>query len=697
MAQRPSSSSVMHRSRSFRETEDESGPISIEDYNYRGDSYHSTNIPTKYPLPLLYDNADSALSARLANITGLGDNIRHYLTAHRIPFVTIEIKMFSKPGYPIDGDTKRPGLLIWVDIRDAISTASLSAARRDISDFLETNGLGDFVVDILDPVRSYVPLIYPIKSTDSHTIWYKQVREELLHIVRTEIPGKCISLSLFYVGSSFGDAIPAVTLMVDPYAVYNWQMLSSRMRVAINKPGKPKDVNLEVEIFPGKRSNLEERPGKDLSDTFTPTPKVGSSIGVLGEEGGGTLGGFVELTFGNITHQGIMTNSHVTQPPSNAPPDVHDRYTKYGVQLITDHDSEQRTTVRYMADKDNHATKEACLQKYQQRAGHVDVVNEDGFSNLVHHQGSIAQTKATIERREMFGKDASYQEQLLQSLEREADDYYLKYRYLDTMPVYLSKTLVSSGKAVSQSRKIMDWAFVSVSGNTQPVNNISHQLYDPPTGNKLPTSEEMARAKLTPENYGSQYIYLPPTGGQPRKALGKIKADRWYFKKGRTTGLTAGICNGIESYIFMNETRYLHDSEGNIIRDRSPDQTVDTKSVEYTEEWVIINAHSETREFTSQRTFCDKGDYGAFVWDWQGRLCGLLFGDVSGWCGPKLVVQDPSTPTSIGFRPTISRPDEHMGGRYQGAGLVMGINDVVRDITRRVAAPLGVNCSFPLP
>ncbi|KAL9034633.1 MAG: hypothetical protein Q9180_005296, partial [Flavoplaca navasiana] len=144
----------------------------------------------------------------------------------------------------------------------------------------------------------------------------------------------------------------------------------------------------------------------------------------------------------------------------------------------------------------------------------------------------------------------------------------------------------------------------------------------------------------------------------------------------------------------MNESRYLHDSEGNIIRAINADPTVDANLVEYSEEWVIINAHSETREFTSQRTFCDKGDFGAFVWDCQGRLCGLLFGDVSGWCGPKLVVQDPVIPTSTGLRPTISRDDEYVGGRYQGAGLVTDINDVIADITWRVAAPLGVNCSF---
>ena len=60
------------------------------------------------------------------------------------------------------------------------------------------------IFDIQDPIRSYLPLIYPIKSTDRHTIWCIQVREQLLDIVWTELPGKWTSLGLSYGGSSFG-------------------------------------------------------------------------------------------------------------------------------------------------------------------------------------------------------------------------------------------------------------------------------------------------------------------------------------------------------------------------------------------------------------------------------------------------------------------------------------------------------------
>lgn len=42
------------------------------------------------------------------------------------------------------------------------------------------------------------------------------------------------------------------------------------------------------------------------------------SIGVDGERGGGTLGGFVEVGVAGAKHRGFLANWHVVQPPRNA-------------------------------------------------------------------------------------------------------------------------------------------------------------------------------------------------------------------------------------------------------------------------------------------------------------------------------------------------------------------------------------------
>ena len=40
------------------------------------------------------------------------------------------------------------------------------------------------------------------------------------------------------------------------------------------------------------------------------------------------MGGFVARTIGDVTYEGIMTDSKVTQPPEIAPSEVHERYAK---------------------------------------------------------------------------------------------------------------------------------------------------------------------------------------------------------------------------------------------------------------------------------------------------------------------------------------------------------------------------------
>lgn len=43
--------------------------MSIEGYNYCGDNYHSSSLPTKYPQPILRDNPDYTSPVRLSNQT----------------------------------------------------------------------------------------------------------------------------------------------------------------------------------------------------------------------------------------------------------------------------------------------------------------------------------------------------------------------------------------------------------------------------------------------------------------------------------------------------------------------------------------------------------------------------------------------------------------------------------------------------
>lgn len=150
----------------------------------------------------------------------------------------------------------------------------------------------------------------------------------------------------------------------------------------------------------------------------------------------------------------------------------------------------------------------------------------------------------------------------------------------------------------------------------------------------------------------SSFTFKPVGGVQVWRS---IKPDRWYFKKGRTSRITAGFCNGVESYINMRETRYLRDRDASIRQIINPDPKSETP--DYAGEWIIINAHSDHRVFTRQGTFCNKGECGSLILDHYGRAAGLMIGDLHGFQGPEIPVPvstDAAAPASH-----VSMASEH--------------------------------------
>lgn len=105
--------------------------------------------------------------------------------------------------------------------------------------------------------------------------------------------------------------------------------------------------------------------------------------------------------------------------------------------------------------------------------------------------------------------------------------------------------------------------------------------------------------------------------------FGAITPGEWYFKCGRTTDITAGLCNSVEAYCNWSE-----DEDQNM-----PPQ----HGSYYTEEFVILSKKNETGvtgHASSQGTFCSPGDSGSFIINKSGEFRGLLYGEVTGLCGP---------------------------------------------------------------
>ena len=158
-------------------------------------------------------------------------------------------------------------------------------------------------------------------------------------------------MCVFECGKTLARAKPTLVIMVEPGAKANWKHLADKL-------GNKFDGSLDVKFLPSGPSSLtsnegddgdggdgegydgKDAEGEDEDELFVspkkpqhgfrpPSPKthnrrnvsinlwsrdptMEADVGVVGEEGGNTLGGFVDLTIGDQVHRGWLTNNHVT-------------------------------------------------------------------------------------------------------------------------------------------------------------------------------------------------------------------------------------------------------------------------------------------------------------------------------------------------------------------------------------------------
>ncbi|ODM15121.1 hypothetical protein SI65_09360 [Aspergillus cristatus] len=94
------------------------------------------------------------------------------------------------------------------------------------------------------------------------------------------------------------------------------------------------------------------------------------------------------------------------------------------------------------------------------------------------------------------------------------------------MPTGIGRVLLSSGYTMWNNR-VVDWAFV------QMFDNVTHQPFTFP---KIPSSQNPSKFKL-----GLNY-----NEGAPLAGFGDLKANEWYCKVGKSTGLIDDICKGVQ-------------------------------------------------------------------------------------------------------------------------------------------------------
>jgi hypothetical protein len=454
---------------------------------------------------------------------------------------------------------------------------SFGLLKDELRKFLVSKGLDDIHVEVFHFELAFQPSLFSIQPDDPAVGIFKAAAESILRLLHNSPVGSAWKLlSLFKIGQTETEATPAILVTVTPGVSLDWVTLECSIKGYLHD-------DLNVEFLPGSLSPLAGPSAKGVSQLLRMAddghPEMGCSIVIRGEQGGGTMGGFVTLTKDDETRKGFLTNYHVVRP--SVPDHIRLKADRHGSSFETPNEADVEVV---------------CF------SGH------DIAATLDHSNDLIQTLKAEMEKlrerqnqRELIGAGRlPLLDQRIEHYEAAISDSEKKRDFVPTMPLLLGKVGLSSGKALIRNW-LHDWAFVELAES-------SDRFFGP---NRMPRVPE----NLRPDICGIPTL-LPPEGS-PLKGFGELEEGGYYLKVGRTTGITAGRCNGTLAYVnWAQNERERYNEKGNALPI--------TRGV--TTEYVIIGH--------AQAEFGLPGNSGSMLLNDRGEVCGLLYGEVTGYCGP---------------------------------------------------------------
>ncbi|EEH06431.1 conserved hypothetical protein [Histoplasma capsulatum G186AR] len=608
----------------LRESEDTDGLMTVETYIVRSDPYRSSTLPNPPPWPLAFDDppSDALKLVQDSHSTIVGILTRHGFTETD---AAIRLSAIHKPGYPGNQDAT---LLLQILFHSEVPRR-LGPATDEIRAFFQHHRFNsqEIHVEIARSDLVFQPSLFAIDAENEIIPHFEHIRADLVTFLQTRLGDSWRMLCLCLAGRTEEKAKPTIVVMVDPYTSGDWSNILSEMNLIIRSQER---ATFAVEFLPGSLPQINSTEDSEKGelgvsylnrlDTESPL-EMGCSIGVCGKEGGGTMGGFLTLTSGRSVYKGFLTNYHVVRNLSESPEALAEA-DRFGV-------SPNRGTtggdVFYLAKQDISAT--------QQDA-------DDSIKGL---QQQLQEFKSEQHDREVAGAHHSIRIQKgIENSEKKIEVFEATRKIVDSMPINIGQVRFASGKALVQDKKrIMDWAFVGLAKS-------SLKLFKPNRMPTVPLSQE-------PRQYGIDRS-VSVLASQPLDSFGKITRGSYFLKSGRTTGVTAGICNGVLATCnWCEEDRMRFDSQGNQVEIRSGQ----------TEEFIIFSkrAHIARHE---QTEFCAPGDSGSLIINEMGEVCGLLYGSVSLFCSP---VGEQSFYASAGLVMTMDEVTESIKMKMSSQGL----------------------------
>lgn len=559
--------------------------MTIERYLNCADPYRTISNPNPLPHPLMFEHA-SHLDEQTRPFH---DEIRAMLRLHGFPPTAVfELTKATKPLYP-GGDVPINLLRVVLTANDP-TPPQLGPAKDDLLQLLRRHGLHDLHVEIVNIELCHRPSLFFISSANSLAVAYEHVKHRIIGLLNQTIRRKWHVLCPFNVGQQETKAQPAIVIVVEPLTSANWFELRGQITSLVS-PHMRNGV-AEVEFLPGSLELLDssgDSCGVSFKDRINSSgnTEMGHSVGIHQDNNAGTLGGYVTMTHDGKARRGFLTNYHIVRPsePQNGPDPFLADLDRLGLSFAWP--LTRKIQIESLARIDREAT----------------LADIDYSLETLRAQKSEISTK--VHEREFIG--AIPQPGLLRMLEQvelRIAELLPKRETIEKMPNVLGEVLLTSGKSVLGNR-LMDWAFVELSKEAEERHFRPNRMF-------------AIANDLTPHQYlpARNEVTLPE--GSCLTDFGSLKEEAYCAKLGRSTNVTAGICNGVKAtcnWVGPQLVRYDH--SGNAI----------DLATQPTEEFLILNKKVTEADF-EQTSFAADGDSGSFILDEYGTVTGLLFAGV---------------------------------------------------------------------
>ena len=639
--------SPTRRRRFLRDSDETDGEMTIEAFLYNADDFRTSSWHNPLPMPFKVDPPESRYDLRRPEYASLRLRIAGVLRDHEIADAEriFHCGTLSKPGYR-DGHAPTPTLIIQTRLIEEKRRRRWRSARNILKDLLRDAGFPAMEVEIIDYENSFHPSLFALSPESPAIAAYERFRLAILKVLFDRLGNRWQAMSMFRFGTVAQRAKPSLVLFVKPGSLLDWRQLELDLLRMF-----PTQLGIKVEFLPGwcgsladddwldkgsvhSDTNIETEdeamsslarlaltdklPGKRLS--IEGNPGMGSSIGIKGQSGGGTLGGFVMLTNSKsrASKLGFLTNHHVIYP-DNLPDSTKTLPHQYGFGARV-----QLSPVEIESPAKDDTT-------------HTTVKLNQSIATI---RTSLANTKTQVGNHNMKTPGEPLPVKLRGTLDLQRESIRALKSDRDvvrrTWPKGLGRVAFSSGRHISprvvvkqndkeieEGSLLLDWAFVQ----------LDPKLSMSSFNNILPPSSHSSIRGHQPSDYDVEdNEYVVRDDHTSPRGLGIMEKGRWCFKLGRTSEITTGVCNGVEMDLNRTEELTFYDDNGRPI---APNVTATAPYVR-TREFVVL---AQTRAAQGnevqdvQGAFCLPGDSGSFVFNSGREACGLMYGNFMGYVG----------------------------------------------------------------